>query len=87
MTLEQIAGTLSYLFVIQRVSILPTLSLAHSAYMIPKVVRHTLFGIGYDLGLRGAGPKDPDNAAAFVLEGILGVSAWRSRALLSHFGT
>lgn len=60
MTLEQIAGTLSYHSVLQRVSILPTLSLAHSAYIIVKCIRQALFGLGYDLGLRGAGPKAPD---------------------------
>jgi len=87
MTLEQIAGTLSYLSVIQRVSILPTLSLAHSAYIVPKLLRHALFGLGHDLGLRGSRPKDPSQAAAFVLEGIPGVSARRARALLRQFGT
>ncbi|PZR90867.1 MAG: hypothetical protein DI537_17475 [Stutzerimonas stutzeri] len=87
-TLPSITGTLSYLAVIQRIAIVPTLSLHHSAYMIAKLVRHRIWGLGYDLGLRGAAPMDnPPDAAQFFIEGLPGVSALTAKRLLSHFGS
>jgi ERCC4-type nuclease len=87
LTLPNIAGTLSYLAVIQSVSVLPTLSLPHSVYMIAKLVRHRVYGLGYDIPLRGTAPKHVSKAAAFVLEGLPGVSANLARRLLKHFGS
>jgi ERCC4-type nuclease len=87
MTIPEITGTLSYLAVIQRISILPTLSLRHSALTIAKLVRHAVHGLGYDLGLRGAAPRDPAAAALFFLQGVTTVSAKKAIALLRHFGS
>lgn len=86
-TLQSITGTLSYLSVIQRIAIVPTLSLHHSAYMIAKLVRHRVWGLGYDLGLRGAAPDDPAQGAGFFIEGLPGVSALTAKRLLTHFGS
>lgn len=87
-TLPSITGTLSYLAVIQRIAIVPTLSLHHSAYMIAKLVRHRMWGLGYDLGLRGAAPvNNPTGAAEFFIEGLPGVSALTAKRLLAHFGS
>lgn len=85
--LPDITGTLSYLSVIQRVSIVPTLSLHHSAYMIAKLVRHRVWGLGYDLGLRGSAPNDHARSASFFIEGLPGVSALTAKRLLAHFGS
>jgi ERCC4-type nuclease len=71
--------------VIQGVSVLPTLSLPHSVYMIAKLVRHRVYGLGYDIPLRGTAPKHASKAAAFVLEGFPGISANLARRLLKHF--
>lgn len=87
MSLASITGTLSYLSYIQGIAILPTLSLEHTAYTIAKLIRHAVDGLGYDLGLRGSGPRDPKAAAAFVLEGLPGVSATTAKALLARFGS
>jgi len=87
MQLPAITGTLSYLSVIQGISVFPTLSIEHSAYTIVKLVRHAVQGLGYDLSLRGSGPKDPAAASAFVVEGIPGVSAATARSLLAAFGS
>lgn len=87
MSLPAITGTLSYLSVIQGISVFPTLSLEHSAYVIVKLVRHATEGLGYDLALRGSGPKEPPEAAAFVLEGIPGVSSTTAKALIAAFGS
>ncbi len=87
LTLQSLAGTLSFLAVIQGISVVPTLSLRHSAMMVAKMVRHAGHGLGYDLGLRGSGPRDPADAGPFVLQGIPGVSAARAIALQRHFGS
>lgn len=87
MSLNSISGTLSYLTAIQGISIIPTLSLGHTAGMLAKLCRHSNFGLGYDPALRSIGPKDPASAASFVLEGIPGVSSKIARALLARFGS
>ena len=87
MKLPQIAGLISYLAVVQGLSVIPTLSLRHSAMMVAKLTRHAVHGLGYDLGLRATGPREPTAAAIHVLEGVPGVSATRARALLARFGS
>lgn len=87
MKLNAITGTLSFISAIQGTSIIPTLSPEHSADMVVKLARHSIYGLGYELALRGLGPKEPRHAAAFVLEGIPGVSEGTARQLLRRFGS
>lgn len=87
MQLPAMNGLLSYLSVIPGVSIIPTLSMTQSVYLMVTMIKHAVQGLGYDLGLRGSGPKDPAAAAPFVLEGIPGVSATTAIALIQHFGS
>jgi ERCC4-type nuclease len=87
MPLNAITGTLSFISAIQGTSIIPTLSPTHSADMVVKLARHSIYGLGYDLALRGLGPKEPRLAASFVLEGIPGVSEGTARMLLKKFGS
>jgi Fanconi anemia group M protein len=87
MQLPAMNGLLSYLSVIPGVSIIPTLSMTQSVYLMVTMIKHAVQGLGYELGLRGSGPKDPSLAAPFVLEGIPGVSAATARSLHSHFGS
>jgi hypothetical protein len=54
---------------------------------VVELVRHSIFGLGYDLALRGLGPKEPRLAASFVLEGIPGVSEGTAKMLLRRFGS
>lgn len=87
MSLVSITGALSYLSAIQGLSVISTLSLEHTAHMIVKLTRHAVEGLGYEIPLRGAGPKDPAGAAAFVIEGIPGISTALSKQLLAAFGS
>lgn len=87
MTLNAITGTLSFISAIQGTSIIPTISPLHSADMVVKLARHAIYGLGYDLALRGLGPKEPRHASAFLLEGIPGVSQGTAKALLQRFGS
>lgn len=87
MKLNAITGTLSFISAIQGTYIIPTLSPEHSADMVVKLARHSIYGLGYDLALRGLGPKEPRYAAGFVLEGIPGVSEGTAKMLLRSFGS
>ncbi|MDW9481304.1 hypothetical protein GOB57_21905 [Sinorhizobium meliloti] len=87
MKINAITGTLSFISAIQGTSIIPTLSPTHSADMVVKLARHSIYGLGYDLALRGLGPKEPRLAASFVLEGIPGVSEATAKLLLRRFGS
>jgi ERCC4-type nuclease len=87
MKLNAITGTLSFISAVQGTSIIPTLSPTHSADMVVKLARHSIYGLGYDLALRGLGPKEPRHAAAFLLEGIPGISEGTAKMLLRHFGS
>ena len=84
---QQIDGALSFATAIQRMSVLPTLSLRHTAYVILKLAQHQRFGLGYDIGLRAEKPKTSRDRSAFVLEGLPGVNASLARALLAHFSS
>tara|TARA_Y100000815_G_scaffold271266_1_gene297485 strand:+ start:225 stop:1337 length:1113 start_codon:yes stop_codon:yes gene_type:complete len=85
--IQQIDGALSFASAIQRMSVLPTLSLRHTAYVILKLAQHQRYGLGYDLGLRAEKPKAALDRSAYVLEGIPGVNAGLARNLLEHFGS
>nr|WP_250807431.1 ERCC4 domain-containing protein [Neorhizobium tomejilense] len=87
MQINAITGTLSFISAIQGTSIIPTLSPTHSADMVVKLARHSIYGLGYELALRGLGPKEPRLAASFVLEGIPGVSEGTAKMLLRKFGS
>lgn len=92
MTLNSIRGTQTYLSLIQNIPIIETIDQTDTVYTIAKAVRHVCYGLGYDLGLRAMSPKkaaatDPLASAAYVLEGVSGVSAASARALLAAFGS
>lgn len=85
--IQQVDGALTFATAIQRMSVLPTLSLRHSAYVILKLAQHQRWGLGYELGLRAEKPKTILDRSAYVLEGIPGVNAGLARTLLAHFGS
>lgn len=87
MTAQAVAGALSYLAVIQGMSLIPTLSMRHTAYMLLKMATHCQDGLGYDLALRGKKPVALLDQACFVLEGLPAVSQNRARRLLERFGS
>ncbi len=85
---SQITGAIGCLSFVQRLTVLTTTDLEHTAYCLAKFAQHDKNGLGYTLSLR----KDKTklqllDAQRFVLEGITGVSGEMSTALLRHFGT
>lgn len=87
MLIQQIDGALSFLTVLQGLSVLNTLSLRHSAYMILKLATHDRSGLGYELSLRPKKPKALSDQMAFVLEGAQGISSKTAKALAGKFPT
>lgn len=87
LSLESISGFMSYLVSVAGVFPIRTLSLSHTAYMITKLVRHSVQGLGYEHNLRELTPQDPAKRGAFVLEGVPGVSTKVAKVLIQNFGS
>lgn len=87
MLIQQIDGMLSFLMVVQKLNVITTYSLHHTAYMLLKMAVHHRSGLGYEVALRGSKPKEPRKQLAFVLEGLPGVSANMAKRLADHFGS
>jgi Fanconi anemia group M protein len=87
MTPEAIRGALSWLQVIEGVSLTPTANAADTALMLGTMARHAQEGLGYDIALRAAKPKPSRHMAEFILEGLPGVGPTNARKILDHFGS
>ena len=87
MLVQQIDGAISFLAVIQKVSVWSTYNLNHTAYTIAKLGTHHRSGLGYDIALRSKKPEMLLDRKAFVLEGLPGISATIAKDLLAHFGS
>jgi len=85
MMVQQIDGAISFLSIIQRLSVLTTYNLKHTAYMIAKLGTHHRSGLGYEIALRSKKPEMLLDRKAFILEGISGVSATTAKLLIEHF--
>lgn len=86
-SLESLSGLLTFMATIAGTSPILSIDARHTAHLVAKLVRHTVHGLGYEIPLRPAGPRDPDEAARYVLEGLPGVSTALARALLARFGS
>lgn len=87
MLVQQIDGAISFLAVVQKLSVINSFNQNHTAYIIAKLATHSKNGLGYDLGLRAQKPELLLDKKSFVLEGIPGISPKIARELLSHFGS
>jgi ERCC4-type nuclease len=87
MSKEAIAGALSWLQVIEGVSLTPSTDAAQTALLIGTMARHAQEGLGYDIPLRAAKPKPSRHMAEFILEGLPAVGPTNARKLLDHFGS
>jgi len=87
MLVQAIDGMLSYLITIQRLSVLTTYSLKHTAYFLLKLAAHDRSGLGYEPPLRAKKPRAQADQLTFVLEGLPGVSANLARRLADQFGS
>lgn len=84
---EAIRGALSFLAVVEGVTLLPSSGAEETAALIRVLARHAQEGLGYDVSLRGAKPKAAAVYAEYLVEGLPGVGRRRARQLLEHFGS
>lgn len=87
MLCQQIDGALSFLSVVQKVSVFPVYNQVHSAYMIAKMASHFMDGLYQPVSLHKAKPKAIFEQKRYVLESLPGVSCKVAEVLLEHFGS
>jgi ERCC4-type nuclease len=89
MRVQAIDGMLTFLVALQRMNVVTTYSVHHTAYLALKLAAHDRSGLGYEPPLRGRKPTGVSRTAqlAFVLEGLPGVSANIAKLLAERFGS
>lgn len=84
---EALLGAMSYISVIEGLPILTTSGIPQTASLLLTMQRHALAGLGYDIPLRGAKPKDRSAQSQFLVEGLVGIGPTAAKKLLAHFGS
>ena len=87
MLVQSIDGMISFLAVIQKISIWSTYNINHTAYTLIKLATHFQNGLGYPISLRASKPTALIDRKSFILEGITGVSTLIAQSLLKTFGS
>ncbi len=83
-----IRGALSYLAVLQQVSLLRSENPEDSALLLATMARHEQHGLGYDLSLHPKRRTDsPQLQMRYLVEDMPGIGAKTAQALLEHFHT
>jgi len=80
-----IDGAISYLAVLQGLTILNSRSPQHTANIVARMASHTEHGLGYDVSYREAKPKTIHDQILFVTEGLPGIGVESSKLLMNHF--
>lgn len=86
-SINAIDGAISYLAVLQGLSVLNSKSPQHTANLVSRMSSHAVHGLGYEISYRQAKPKTIDDQILFVAQGLPGIGVESSKALLKHFGT
>ncbi len=80
-------GALSWIALLSGVKLIQSRDVAHSAALLHRMSVHVVHGLGYEVNLRSAKPKDLTSARQFLLEGLPSVGPTGALALLAHFKT
>lgn len=83
---DAICGALSWLVVIEQVTLIHSKNAADTSSYIEVMARHAQEGLGYEIALRGSKPKDLSVSAQYVVEGLPGCGPSMAKKLLAHFG-
>lgn len=84
---EAILGAISWLSVLEGIPVLTTRDTAQTAQLLLTMHRHAVEGLGYDIALRGAKPKDRSVQSQYLVEGLQGIGPTAARKLLAVFGS
>jgi Fanconi anemia group M protein len=82
-----ITGALSWLVICESVSVLQTENLEETAEALCTLQRHAIDGLGYEIALQGAKPKDRYPQAQLLVESLPGIGPAAAKKLLAHFGS
>lgn len=80
-------GALSWLAMLEGVSLIYARDSADSAGLVATMARHLQHGLGYEIALRSGKPKDLRTLQQFLVEGLPGVGPGRAQAIIAHFGS
>lgn len=84
---DALRGALSWLSVIEGVSLVHTRDANDTATFLEVMVRHAQEGLGYEIPLRGNKPKNLKVLSQFAVEGLPGCGPGTAKKLLEHFGS
>src|ERR1039457_925798 len=84
---EAIHGAISFLSVLEGISVIPSRDTAETASLVATMARHCQQGLGYVPPLRVSKPKGGDTSKLFIIEGLPACGGKRARDILAHFGT
>lgn len=84
---DALRGALSWLSVIEGVSLVYSKDARDSVSFIEVMTRHAQEGLGYEISLRGSKPKNLSILAQFAVEGLPGCGPGTAKKLLAHFGS
>lgn len=78
-------GALSWLAMLEGVSLIYARDAADSAGLVVTMARHLQHGLGYEISLRSGKPKDLRTLQQFIVEGLPGIGPGRAQAIIAHF--
>ena len=78
---------ISWLAMLEGVSIIYARDAADSAALLATMARHLQHGLGYEVALRPSKPNDVRTFQQFIVEGLPGIGPGRAQALIKHFGS
>ena len=80
-------GAVSYLSVIEGISVIHVGDAEQTAQMIETMARHSQQGLGYEVALRSQKPKDASILSQYIVEGLPSIGPKAAQNLLRHFKT
>ncbi len=80
-------GAISYLSVIEGISVIHTSDAQQTAQMLETMARHSQQGLGYEVALRSQKPRDTFMLSRYIVEGLPSIGPKAAHNLLKHFET
>ena len=80
-------GAVSYLSVVEGISVIQTSDPKYTAQMLETMARHSQQGLGYEVALRSQKPKDVSILSQYIVEGLPSIGPKAAQNLLKHFKT
>lgn len=84
---EALDGLLSYVALLSGVQLLFSADTNHTAALLHRMALHITHGLGYEIPLRAAKPKDLSTIRQYLIEGLPGVGPTSAKTLLAALKT